>query len=412
MKRIAVILLSMLLLVNIGCKKHKGQNITANNQLLYEMDQWYLWYDKMPNVDPNNYPTPVELLNALTYKKLDRWSYISTKQEIMAYYDEAQHMGYGFGLAFDEQNNLWVTFIFKESPLRKHGVDRGWRLTMIENTPVTIDNVYSLLSKQSALFTFIKPNSEKVTIMASQAAFKMNTIIKDSVYFMGDQTIGYFMLKGFLDPTKDELQHTFRKFSDNNITDIIVDLRYNGGGSVDVAHHLANLLLGKSANQKVFATFAHNNKNTANNISLLFSPEEFSLNLNNIVFITTVNSASASELVINGLKPHTNISLVGGRTHGKPVGMYVFMYDEFDWAFVPICFSLTNSNNEADYFDGIPVDIATNDGVQYPFGSLQESSLAVAIGHITGQIKAMQTAHSVDLNYPEQKGLRQEIGAW
>src|SRR5690554_1398328 len=98
------------------------------------------------------------------------------------------------------------------------------------------------------------------------------------------------------------------------------------------------------------------------------SQKSNSLDLSRVVFITTGNSASASELLINGLFPYMEVTLVGQDTYGKPVGMYIFTSESFDWAFVPICFKILNANNEGDYYDGIPVDIPANDGVSYPFG--------------------------------------------
>ena len=94
----------------------------ANKDLMSIMDDYYLWYDKMPSVKYENYYSPNELLEALRYRELDKWSYITTRQEIEAYYDDAQFIGFGIGMAFDQNGKLWITFIFDDSPLRKHGV--------------------------------------------------------------------------------------------------------------------------------------------------------------------------------------------------------------------------------------------------------------------------------------------------
>ena len=131
-----------------------------------------------------------------------------------------------------------------------------------------------------------------------------------------------------------------------------------------------------------------------------------------MVFITTRNSASASELVINGLLPHLPVTLVGDRTYGKPVGMYALESRVSDFAYVPICFKILNSNGEGDYYDGIPVDITASDGVNFAFGNINEPSLSAAISYITGDIKKTDFDTYKSLTYPELKGLRQEIGAW
>ncbi|MDD2197392.1 MAG: S41 family peptidase [Bacteroidales bacterium] len=412
MKRTATILIASLMILTLGCKKEEPINELANKQLMYEMDKWYLWYDKMPDVNPQNYHSPIDLLDALIYKELDKWSYITTKQELDAYYDQALFLGYGIGMAFDANNQLWITFIFKDSPLRKFGVDRGWRIEAINNTNVSPSNVTSLLTPDNATFKLINHKMEERIVSATKETVKMNTVLMDSVYTIESKKIGYFVLKGFVGPTVEELNSTFAKFAEQNVNEVIIDLRYNGGGSINTASHLANLLAGSIANGEILGTFAHNNKQSHENSSIYIKTEPNSIYLDKVVFITTQNSASASELVINGLAPHMDVVLVGDKTYGKPVGMYSFSYNAFDWAFVPICFRFLNANNEGDYYDGIPVGIEAADGISFSFGDINEPSLAAAIGHITGLPKTLSKTTFEKLYQPQQKGLREEIGAW
>lgn len=412
MKRTATILLALFMIFASGCKKEEPLNKRENHQLMFEMDNWYLWYDKMPDVNPENYHSPVDLLDALIYKELDKWSYITTKHELEAYYDQAEYVGYGIGMAFDSSNRLWITFIFDESPLREFGVDRGWRIEAINNIIVSPSNATSLLEPSSATFRLINHDMDEVVVSATKQALRMNTVLMDSVYTTNEGNIGYFVLKGFVTPTVEELNTTFTKFAEQNVKEVIVDLRYNGGGSINTASHLANLLAGSIANGKILGTYAHNNKQSHENSSIYIEAVTNSLFLDRVIFITTQNSASASELVINGLTPHMDVVLVGDRTYGKPVGMYIFTYLSFDWAFVPICFRFLNANDEGDYYDGIPADIAAGDGISFLFGDIGEPSLAAAIGHITGQTKTLSETTFEKLYPPQQKGLRQEIGAW
>jgi hypothetical protein len=93
--------------------------------------------------------------------------------------------------------------------------------------------------------------------------------------------------------------------------------------------------------------------------------------------------------------------------------MYGKTFDEFDWAFVPICFRVLNANGEGDFYSGIPVDYAYADGISYPFGDLNEYSLYGAINYLTGATAKSQSIDSDRmLTYPEMKGLQAEIGAW
>jgi carboxyl-terminal processing protease len=406
--------LAILFVLN-GCKKDDpdvDMNIIANRELQKVMDSYYLWYEEMPSVNYQDYPTPVELLDALTYKALDRWSYISTKQEIDAYYQNAQYIGFGVGLAFDTENNLWITFVFDDSPMKEFGVDRGWRIKAINGTIVTPSNANSLFSLTSSSFTFINPAQQEIVQTFAKREVVMNTVLMDSIYTRNAGKIGYFVLKGFVGPTINELDVIFNKYLAQGITDLIIDLRYNGGGSVLTASHLSNLIAGNIANNQVLGRYVHNDKHTADNQAILIEAKQNSINLNRVVFITTKNSASASELVINGLFPHMEVILVGDDTYGKPVGMYVFTSDSFDWAFVPICFKILNADNEGDYYNGIPVDIPANDGINYPFGDLNEPSLSAAIAFLEGVPSKSEKSVSRKFSYPLKKGLMNEIGAW
>jgi C-terminal processing protease CtpA/Prc len=398
-----------------SCEKDENPNLFANEQLLLTMDNWYLWYDKMPDRDPENYPSPVELLNSLVYTELDRWSYITTKQELEAYYTAGEYIGFGIGVAFDTNNQLWITFVFDESPLKEYGVDRGWRIAAIDGTTPTPENTNSLLGPATAglskTFTLQNPAMETVTITVTKGTLAMNTVLMDSVYSIGTGKVGYFVLKGFITPTIEELNESFNHFLTEGVTDLIVDLRYNGGGSVTTASHLADLIAG-NANGQVLGTYVHNDKHTADNESIIITQQANSLSLSRIVFITTRNSASASELVINGLFPHLDVTLVGDDTYGKPVGMYAFTSPSFDWAFVPICFKILNANGEGDYYDGIPADIGAIDGINYAFGDLDEPSLSAAISFLESGTVKKGVSSSERMSYPKLKGLREEIGSW
>lgn len=399
----------------IGCKKDENPNLFANQQLIQTMDSWYLWYDKMPDRDPENYPSPVELLSSLVYSELDRWSYITTKQELEAYYSAGEYIGFGVGLAFDTNNQLWITFIFEDSPLREFGADRGWRITAIDGVTPTPSNTNSLLGPATAgiskNFTLLSPTEQTINATVTKDVLAMNTVLMDSVYTRDIGKVGYLVLKGFITPTIDELNETFDNFITEGVTDLIVDLRYNGGGSIPSATHLADLIAG-GADGQVLGNYVHNDKQTTENEEILITLQTNSLTMSRVVFITSRNSASASELVINGLFPHIDVTLVGDDTYGKPVGMYAFTSPSFDWAFVPICFRILNANGEGDYYDGIPVDISAVDGINFSFGDTNEPSLNAAMSFLEGTTPKFGVSESEKMNYPKQKGLREEIGAW
>ena len=172
-------------------------------------------------------------------------------------------------------------------------------------------------------------------------------------------------------------------------TELVLDLRYNGGGLVDVAVHLASLIGGARISGQVMINWTHNDKvgPILNKVTRFNETPEQTLNLQRLVVITTRSSASASELIINSLRPYMPVTVIGDTTYGKPVGQYGFNFCEK--VLVPVAFSLKNANNEGDFFDGIPADCAAPDDITHQLGDPAEASYAEALTFIrTGACSA------------------------
>ncbi len=400
-----------------SCKKDDiNWNKEANKELYSVMQQYYYWYSQMPIVNPGNYQDPPALLEALRVNPPDKWSYITTKKEYDAYYSSGAYYGFGFGTVFDQDGKLWIIYTFKSSPLYQEGIGRGWQISTIDGVTPTTDNYSQLIGASEAGITktigFISPEGTSVTRTFSKIEVVMNTVLFDSVYTMSSKKIGYMVLNAFITPTNDELDNCFSKFKSENIDELIIDLRYNGGGSVDVSNHLANLIAPNTANGLVYAKYYHNDKNTNLNNSIYFEPLTNTISPSKVLFITTQGTASASELVINGLKPYMPVYLFGSKTHGKPVGMYVFRYTEIDWVFIPICFSLKNANDEGDFFNGIDVTVEAADDYTLPFGDINEDSFAAALNYLGVLTKGVKSSSAKKSTLVTGKGLYEEIGAW
>ncbi|MFW5892569.1 MAG: S41 family peptidase, partial [Bacteroidota bacterium] len=192
-----------------------------------------------------------------------------------------------------------------------------------------------------------------------------------------------------------------------------LDLRYNGGGATAIANTLASMTGGDAVQEQIFAKYVFNeNKAEENNKDEPFNEVETMLNLNRLITITTGRTASASEMIINGLKPFLPITIVGNNTHGKPVGMLSFSFD--DLAIVTINFRIDNANGEGEYFDGLPADILAEDDLTREFGDLEEASLKQALEFIqTGTVKSAAVSE-IPYAQPHEKlkGLKQVIGAF
>ncbi len=122
----------------VQCKKEEELppddtplEITARDDFYLLMKEWYLWYDKMPVVNVEDYNTPEELLEALRYDPLDKWSYITSLESFNSYFEEGEYEGHGFGYTYDEDGKVWLTFIFNESDFTSQGVKRGWSILKI-----------------------------------------------------------------------------------------------------------------------------------------------------------------------------------------------------------------------------------------------------------------------------------------
>ncbi len=411
-----ILLLIISSLVLVSCEKDE-QKVNVNKEVYNLMKDWYYWYEQLPAVDPNSYPNPDALVKAIRVNPPDRWSYVTTRQELDAYYKQAAYVGFGFGSAFTADNKLIITFVFNTSPLNAAGIGRGWEIVAIDGQTPTPDNYASLIGPSEVgvtkTFTFRSPSGELMQQTFTKAQIEMNSVLLDTIYEINSKKVGYFVLKGFVGKTATELQTVFQKFKAAGVNELICDLRYNGGGQVNVSNYLGNLIGGNIAFGRVFGQYVHNNKHTTKNSYLYFAVNSYSLDIQRVVFITTNITASASELVINALKPHITVALVGSKTHGKPVGMYTWTFKDpsIDWAIVPVCFTIRNANNEGDYYDGMPVNVEANDDVFTPFGVTTESSLNAALGYLgVGTKTAFKPG--IKVKSLTGKGLYEEIGAW
>ena len=161
---------------------------------------------------------------------------------------------------------------------------------------------------------------------------------------------------------------------------MIVDLRYNGGGYVELQNELANYLVPSAGNHSIMLQEKFNNNYSALFDTTINYQKKGALNLNRIFFIITKNTASASELLINSLKPYMEVKLIGRASHGKPGGY--FNIGGGDWYIFPVSFRSVNKNGEGNYFNGLQPDATVDDGLDKPWGDVNENCLASALYYI------------------------------
>jgi C-terminal processing protease CtpA/Prc len=203
------------------------------------------------------------------------------------------------------------------------------------------------------------------------------TVSHTSVYDVGGRKVGYIMFRNFVEPSVAALDAAFAQLKAAGATELVLDLRYNGGGLVSVAQHLASLIGGRRTQDQLFAEFFHNDRHPELNRLVRFEEKANTLNLTRLVVVTTRASASASELVINALRPFIPVTIVGDTTFGKPVGQYGFPF--CDKVLNPVAFILRNADGQSDFFNGFAPDCRAADDLEHAFGDLQEASLAESL---------------------------------
>ncbi|GAB2798011.1 S41 family peptidase [Rhabdobacter roseus] len=371
------------------------------DSLYLYMEEVYLWYDKLPTAfNTRAYTDPQTEMDTLVWvQPLDRWSFVQKAATFNSYFADGQTGDFGFWIKYDANNDLRVRYVYTQSPAGLAGVQRGWILTALNGqnvqsmTDATI--VDAFYSASSTTFGFRKPDGTTVTKALAIADYSLNTVLYTNTYDLPGHKVGYLVFNSFTGtPSQNELAAAFTNFETAGIDELVVDLRYNGGGDVGTQEFLANRIapskVGSAA--PMYSVF-HNAKLASWNKTVNFT-KAGNLNLSRVFFITTSGSASASELLINNLKPYMDVKLIGQVTHGKPVGMYGF--NVMDYVLAPIAFRTVNAQNVGDYYNGMPVDAAVADGLDRNWGDPQESCLAAALKYI--QAGCFAGVASRDLN--------------
>lgn len=369
--------------------------------IVESMREWYFWNGRLPStIDLTKFATNEELLNGIIYKPLDRFSYLTT-QEAFNNSFVGRNAGHGFGFAFTSDERVFISFVFDESPAGKDGWKRGWEIIQINGKPIadyktgTGGYDFKLGTSDPGIsntFTFKLPDGSTTTRTNVKAEYQSNSVLDQRVFTVGGKKVGYWAYQSFkatagLSPTRStEVQKSMEYFQSQGIQELIIDLRYNGGGSVAVAEQICNYVIQASNSGKLMYTNKLNDMKSSNNENRNFSKID-NLNLSRIVFITSRGSASASELIINNLDPYMDIVLIGDNTFGKPVGSFpLSRYNRVlqtnNVELVPITFATANAQGKAEYFDGFPVDFTVGDTPQYPWGDTKDARLAAALQYI------------------------------
>lgn len=401
----------------------KPRSFSSNETELYALTQY--------SNDPST-GKPYEYVDGYAEPKYSFIDYVSTSGTVAALKADLDGTSndYGFSVNYQSASDLRVKYVYPNSPAAQAGLSRGCRLTSINgrtaltysSSTVTFLNsaIFGTNPSISLVFTDLAGASHTATVTAS--TYTVNPIFYTNVYTVGTKKVGYLVFNSFTNNVSTALRTVFSNFISQGVTELIIDLRYNGGGYVSTATQLINLAAPVAQNGNVMYTTYYNNYlqnittaqrkasilthqpilddagklqtftggvngKYATYADLDYSPtstdnvERFAksgtLALSRIYFIVSGSTASASELTINSLRPVMDVKLIGETTYGKPVGFFPVRIDKLD-LYVPE-FETKNQNGVGGYYSGLTVDKESYEDLTKAWGDENETLLSYAL---------------------------------
>ncbi|WP_428657502.1 S41 family peptidase [Runella sp.] len=402
----------------------------VNDFLSVNMDYWYYWRDKIPaGALDNKTLAPETYFNSLLYTfdatarpDGDRFSrFLSNAQETESSLS-GESKTTGARMALYNSNNTiagFVMYVFPGSPAAKAGIKRGdiFAKVTVDGQLATVDNYTALFAEGTNYIYTVGRYENKAFVSADQTktvvaqALQEDPMLLDTVYTKGTKKIGYLVYNRFYSkpnnsdqPLYDQKMATiFGKYKAAGINEFILDLRYNGGGYTSTARTLGSFIAKGVTDKTVFSRDEYNSKATPDleknqgkefNLNY-FQPktENIGANLQRVYVLVSSRTASASELVINGLKPFMDVFLIGDVTVGKNVGSILIKdsKNRFAQGMMPIVIKVFNSAGQSDYTAGFKPNVQIKEDLSVPFyafGDLREPLLSEAYFQITGNRSA------------------------
>ena len=461
MKKIKALVLAALVLCTVtSCFEDLDDNLSAardiNDFVWKAMNATYVYKDNIPDLFNdrfdtsndyitylNNFPTPEDLFASLIYlpDDVDEFSAI-----VSNYFDLEQFLqgtslsnGMAFGLVKLSSDSDaifgYVRYILPNTDAEAKGLTRGAIFNAIDGTLLTTSNYRSLIDQNTYTLGFANYNdngtpdstsddvvtSTDESLTLTKSAYTENPILTHKVFNLNGNSVGYLMYNGFRigDSNLTELNAVFAEFQSENITDLVLDLRYNGGGSVSTAIWLASMITGQNTgdlffkekwNTEIQARLEQTDPESLTNLfvdemvkrdsngDITYQQNINSLNLTKVYVLTKGSTASASELVINGLSPYIDVVQIGSTTRGKPQAS-ITLYDSADfrrananpshtYALQPLIYESENANGFSEYYDGLNPSAGFSAVEHFDnlgqLGDINEPFLAIALGAITG----------------------------
>jgi len=402
----------------------------VNSFIKTAMTDVYLWYNYLPTIDTRYETDSKAYFEKLLYKD-DKWSYITDNVSEWENTLNGIEKSYGYSLAFGsfvdakgvDTGNYFaiVEYVYPNTPAQRAGFERGSIITKINGNSITKNNYFDLLSGESVSVTTglltTSGISTSETISMSAEVLNLDPVILYKVVEKDGHKIGYLFYAQFIDNFNASLQTALKYFKTNQITDLVIDLRYNPGGQISAAQYLCSSIapLSNVTGSKTLVTFQWNdkyqqywidNKITDQTTVTFDNSVPVKLGLDKVTVLTGPGTASAAELTITGLKPYMNVVMVGDTTYGKYTASVTLKPEDFytnastyadfkNWGLQPIVLRYANAQGVTNFVNGFAPDFLIDDELlpAAPLGDLSEPLFRKAVENITGvPILALKSA--------------------
>lgn len=356
------------------------------------MQAWYLWNDRLPDtINLKQFATPAEVMAELTKyspggpdNPIDNYSYIGSASADAAFYGGGLYQGFGFSWRWVAANDPRLSRVFGGSPADVGGLERGQRIVALNGRSIAdieaAEGIGAVLDTTPVEFTMRETDGvTEFTVTIDQGIVTIDPVPQTfRIPRPVGPDVGYLELSAFVSTADARLDEVFADFVANGVNDLIIDLRYNGGGLVNTSELLGDYLGGDVAENLIFSETRFNaNRAADNNRVEFFERLANSMSLSRLVVIASRGTASAAEMVPNSMAPHVDVTIVGDTTYGKPVGQVGL---EFCGNIMrPAAFQTFNADGFGDFFDGLPADCAADDDLNVAVGAETDPNIVAAL---------------------------------
>jgi carboxyl-terminal processing protease len=376
------------------------------------LDAWmqdqYYWYPQLKPGDGGAQDMD-SYFQSMLPNPPDRYSYTQTAESFDQLFTTGLRYGYGYTLVWEPATKrLRVRNVEPLSPVASLGMQRGDTIISIDgHSPLEIiEGALPAVNTDGVERTFVLADATGTqrTLVVHSRLFRMQPIatwqVMDATRNGQPIKVGYLAYNQFVTYSTSLLGFVTEHMEWAGVSEVVLDLRYNGGGAVITSRDLASMLGGSQTEGATFAKLLFNDKHAEENLMVPFdtAAQRFSQpveGLKRLVVITSGGTASASEMLINGLRPYMQVVLVGDRTYGKPYGFVP--RNNCGTIFNAVNFETVNAQNVGGYSSGMPVDCPVPDDLDHQMGDREETRLKAALNYIDTGTCSAQAPQSAQL---------------